>query len=192
LHARGLPSNRFLPSRVLAHSAIALYTCSTIRTTPLLSFFYINKKGNLKKSGKLEISYVVTLYPLSMATALIVRNTGAKPVELTSARCSATSSSTSAAARPWRASAAAATAPTLAPGRRRLRAPHPPQRRYDEAGGLRRLVLLRRRGALAGRENHYTILKKVSREYAAPPEERKKRIYSTAPSKFTTPSIRYH
>jgi hypothetical protein len=35
--------------------------------------------------GKLDISYVVTLYPLSMATTLIVRNTGAKPVELPSA-----------------------------------------------------------------------------------------------------------
>ncbi|RLN15390.1 photosynthetic NDH subunit of subcomplex B 2, chloroplastic [Panicum miliaceum] len=38
--------------------------------------------------GKLDISYVVTLYPLSMATAVIVRNTGTKPVELTSAMLS--------------------------------------------------------------------------------------------------------
>ena len=44
-----------------------------------------------------------------------------------------------------------------------------------------------RQGVWIVEEDQYTILKKkVSRVYAAPPEERKKRIYSTAPSKFTT------
>uniref|UniRef100_J3LK69 Uncharacterized protein n=1 Tax=Oryza brachyantha TaxID=4533 RepID=J3LK69_ORYBR len=41
--------------------------------------------GCTKGSGTLEITYVVTLYPLSMATAVMVKNNGAKPVSLTSA-----------------------------------------------------------------------------------------------------------
>ncbi|KAJ6761685.1 APOSPORY-ASSOCIATED PROTEIN C-RELATED [Salix koriyanagi] len=36
-------------------------------------------------SGPLEISYVVSLYPLSMASAVIVKNNGRKDVTLTSA-----------------------------------------------------------------------------------------------------------
>ncbi|GJM93737.1 hypothetical protein PR202_ga10322 [Eleusine coracana subsp. coracana] len=44
-----------------------------------------------------------------------------------------------------------------------------------------------RQGVWVIEENQYTILKKkVSRVYVAPPEERKKRIYSTVPSKFIT------
>lgn len=35
--------------------------------------------------GSLDISYVVSLYPLSMATAVIVKNTGKKPVDLATA-----------------------------------------------------------------------------------------------------------
>lgn len=35
--------------------------------------------------GSLDICYVVSLYPLSMATAVIVKNTGRKPVELAAA-----------------------------------------------------------------------------------------------------------
>ncbi|CAL5337885.1 unnamed protein product [Camellia sinensis] len=37
------------------------------------------------KSGNLDISYVVSLYPVSMATAVIVKNNGRKPVKLTGA-----------------------------------------------------------------------------------------------------------
>uniref|UniRef100_A0A7N0TPC6 Photosynthetic NDH subcomplex B 2 n=1 Tax=Kalanchoe fedtschenkoi TaxID=63787 RepID=A0A7N0TPC6_KALFE len=37
------------------------------------------------KSGSLDINYVVSLYPLSMATAVKVQNNGRKPVNLTSA-----------------------------------------------------------------------------------------------------------
>ncbi|KAK3164915.1 hypothetical protein QOZ80_1AG0026470 [Eleusine coracana subsp. coracana] len=70
--------------------------------------------------GKLDISYVVTLYPLSKATALIMRNMGSKSVELTSAvlnhikfdKRNCTSSSRSTTARRWRASAAAPTPPS--------------------------------------------------------------------------------
>ncbi|CAN1342536.1 Photosynthetic NDH subunit of subcomplex B 2, chloroplastic [Linum perenne] len=36
-------------------------------------------------TGKLEMTYVVTLYPVSIATAVIVKNNGVKPVTLTSA-----------------------------------------------------------------------------------------------------------
>lgn len=35
--------------------------------------------------GGLDISYIVSLYPLSMAAAVIVKNTGRKPVELAAA-----------------------------------------------------------------------------------------------------------
>lgn len=37
------------------------------------------------KSGTLDMTYVVSLYPLSIATAIIVQNTGSKPVNLTTA-----------------------------------------------------------------------------------------------------------
>jgi hypothetical protein len=41
--------------------------------------------GCTNRNGTLEVTYVISLYPLSIATTVIVKNTGLEPVELTSA-----------------------------------------------------------------------------------------------------------
>jgi len=136
--------------------------------------------------GKLDISYVVTLYPLSMATAVIVRNTGTKPVELTSAMLSHIKFDKrgGTAVEGLRGCPYCSHPPPAASFS--LLSPAEAMKREDPGwffGGGEEP----RQGVWIVEEDQYTILKKkVSRVYAAPPEERKKRIYSTAPSKFTT------
>lgn len=139
------------------------------------------------KGGTLEVSYVVTLYALSMATAVIVKNNGSRPVELTSAvlshirfdkrRGTAVEGLRGCpyCSHPPPASGFALLTPAEAMKRE--------ESGWFGGGGGEEP----RQGAWTVEENLYTILKKkVSRVYAAPPEERKKRVYSTAPSKFTT------
>jgi hypothetical protein len=141
------------------------------------------------KGAKLEVSYMVTLYPLSMATAVIVKNNGAKPVELTGAvlshikfdkrRGTAVEGLRGCpyCSHPPPASGFALLTPAEAMKREE-------SGWFGGGGGGEEEP---RQGAWTVEENLYTILKKkVSRVYAAPPEERKKRIYNTAPSKFTT------
>ncbi|XP_062209946.1 photosynthetic NDH subunit of subcomplex B 2, chloroplastic-like [Phragmites australis] len=137
--------------------------------------------------GKLDISYVVTLYPLSMATAVIVRNTGTKPVELTSAVLSHIKfDKRRGTAVEGLRGCPYCSHPPPASGFSLL-SPAEAMKREDPGwlsfGGEEEP----RQGVWTVEENLYTTLKKkVSRVYAAPPEERKKRIYSTAPSRFTT------
>jgi hypothetical protein len=136
--------------------------------------------------GKLDISYVVTLYPLSMATAVIVRNTGTKPVELTSAVLSHIKFDKrgGTAVEGLRGSPYCSHPPP--PAGFALLTPAEAMKREDPgwfSGGGEEP----RQGVWTVEEDMYTTLKKkVSRVYAAPPEERKKRIYNTAPSKFIT------
>jgi hypothetical protein len=138
------------------------------------------------KGGTLEVSYVVTLYELSMATAVIVKNNGSKPVELTSAvlshirfdkrRGTAVEGFQGCpyCSHPPPASGFALLTPAEAMKRE--------ESGWFGGGGDEEP----RQGSWTVEENLYTVLKKkVSRVYAAPPEERKKRIYNTAPSKFT-------
>jgi hypothetical protein len=137
--------------------------------------------------GKLNISYVVTLYSLSMATALIVRNTDAKPVELTSAVLSHVKFDKrgGTAVEGLRGSPYCSHPPPAAGFA--LLTPAEAMKREDSGGWFSSGDEEPRQGVWKVEEDQYTILKKkVSRVYAAPPEERKKRIYSTAPSKFTT------
>lgn len=137
--------------------------------------------------GKLDISYVVTLYPLSMATALIVRNTGTKPVELTSAVLSHIKfdKRNGTAVEGLRGCPYSSLPPPAA--NFAILTPAEAMKREDSGGWFSGSEEEPRQGVWVVEENQYTILKKkVSRVYAAPPEERKKRIYSTAPSKFIT------
>ncbi|KAL6648772.1 hypothetical protein ACP70R_012996 [Stipagrostis hirtigluma subsp. patula] len=142
-----------------------------------------------RTEGKLEITYVVTLYQLSMATAVIVRNTGSKPVELTSAvlshikfdkrRGTAVEGlrGCSYCSHPPPAAGFSLLTPAEA-----MKREDPPWFSLGGGGGEEP-----KQGVWTVEDNQYTILnKKVSRVYAAPPEERKKRIYSTAPSSFIT------
>ncbi|KAJ1298719.1 hypothetical protein BS78_01G475200 [Paspalum vaginatum] len=136
--------------------------------------------------GKLDISYVVTLYTLSMATAVIVRNTGTKPVELTSAVLSHIKfDKRSGTAVEGLIGCPYCSHPPPATGFGILSPAEAMQR--EEPGWFFGGPEEPRQGVWTVEEDHYTTLKKkVSRVYAAPPEERKRRIYSTAPSKFTT------
>lgn len=137
--------------------------------------------------GKLDISYVVTLYSLSMATAVIVRNTGSKPVALTGAVLSHIKFDKrgGTAVEGLRGCPYCSHPPPAAAFS--LLSPAEAMKREDPGwfggGGGEEP----RQGVWTIEEDLYTTLKKkVSRVYAAPPEERKKRVYSTAPSKFTT------
>lgn len=136
--------------------------------------------------GKLDISYVVTLYGVSMATAVIVRNTGSKPVELTGAVLSHIKfDKRGGTAVEGLRGCPYCSQPPPAAGFSLL-SPAEAMMREDPgwfSGGGEEP----RQGVWTVEEDLYTVLKKkVSRVYAAPPEERKKRVYSTAPSKFTT------
>ncbi|KAG8073539.1 hypothetical protein GUJ93_ZPchr0006g41312 [Zizania palustris] len=144
--------------------------------------------GCRKGSSTLEVSYVVTLYPLSMATAVIVKNNGRKPVSLTSAvlshikfdkrRGTAVEGLRGC---PYCSHPPPASGFSLLTPAEAMKREDPPW--FSFGGGDEEP----RQGVWTVEENLYTVLKKkVSRVYAAPPEERKKRIYSTAPSKFTT------
>lgn len=143
--------------------------------------------GCTKGSGTLEVTYVVTLYPLSMATAVMVKNNGKKPVSLTSAMLSHIKfdKRRGTAVEGLRGCPYCSHPPPAAGFA--LLTPAEAMKREDGGwfggGGGEEP----RQGVWTVEDNLYTILKKkVSRVYAAPPEERKKRIYSTAPSKFTT------
>lgn len=139
------------------------------------------------KGGALDVSYVVTLYALSMATAVIVKNNGSRPVELTSAVLSHLrfDKRRGTAVEGLRGSPYCSHPPPASGFA--LLTPAEAMKREESGwfggGGGEEP----RQGEWTVEKNLYTILKKkVSRVYAAPPEERTKRIYSTAPSKFTT------
>ncbi|WOL03117.1 photosynthetic NDH subunit of subcomplex B 2, chloroplastic [Canna indica] len=135
--------------------------------------------------GSLEVTYVVSLYPVSMATAVVVKNKGKKPVELTSAILSHLKfkSQGKSAIHGLRGCSYLA---------------HPPP--SSSFGLLSQADAMKPEpsswfGSGNGKEakdwtvedDLYTILRgKLSRVYAAPPEERVKRIYNTPPSKYTT------
>lgn len=129
---------------------------------------------------------MVTLYGVSMATAVIVRNTGSKPVELTGAVLSHIKfDKRGGTAVEGLRGCPYCSQPPPAAGFSLL-SPAEAMMREDPgwfSGGGEEP----RQGVWTVEEDLYTVLKKkVSRVYAAPPEERKKRVYSTAPSKFTT------
>lgn len=140
---------------------------------------------------------MVSLYPLSMATAVLVKNNGSEPVKLTSAMLSHLKSRSrrgsavrgltgcSYAAHPPPASAFGLISPADAAeqeagggGLGGLLGSVFSGGVGDEAGG---------RGSWKVEDNVYTLLNgKLSRVYAAPPAERLKRIYNTPPSKYET------
>ncbi|KAJ6291929.1 hypothetical protein OIU76_023925 [Salix suchowensis] len=98
-------------------------------------------------SGPLEISYVVSLYPLSMASAVIVKNNGRKGF--------------------------------LSPSEA-LKPESPGLLDFD-------FEPEEKPGSWKVQEEPYIILKdRLSRVYAAPPQERLKAFYNTSPTKYET------
>lgn len=139
--------------------------------------------------GSLDVTYVVSLYPVSMATAVIVKNVGTRAVSLTSAilshikfharRHSAIQGlrGCSYCAHPPPASSFGLLSPSDA------MQPDPPSW-FSFPGSS---PSERTENSWSVEEDLYTLLRgKFSRVYAPPPEERLKRIYSTPPSKYTT------
>lgn len=136
-------------------------------------------------SGTLEITYVVSLYPLSMATAVIVKNKGRKEVKLNSAILSH-----------LRFKRRGGTAiqglggcsycmhPPLSSPFELL---SPAEAMKTESSGWFSSDPQEKSGSWTVQDVPITILKnKLSRVYAAPPTERVKDFYNTSPSKYET------
>ena len=137
--------------------------------------------------GSLDITYIVSLYPLSMATAVVVKNNGKKPAKLKSAILSHLKfrNQSGSAIHGLRGCSYCAHPPLsssfsiMSPSEAMM--PDPPG--WFSFGSSED----DKKGSWTVEDNVYTILKhKLSRVYAAPPTERLKRIYNTPPSKFET------
>ncbi|OVA16415.1 hypothetical protein BVC80_243g23 [Macleaya cordata] len=137
--------------------------------------------------GTLDISYIVSLYPLSMATAVVVKNNGKKAVNLTSAILSHLKfkdrggsaiqglKGCSYCAHPPLSSSFEILSPT--------EAMKPDSSGWFSFGSEPEI----KQGSWKVEDNLFTMLKhKFSRVYTAPPVERLKRIYNTPPSKYET------
>uniref|UniRef100_A0A1D1XXB0 Putative glucose-6-phosphate 1-epimerase n=1 Tax=Anthurium amnicola TaxID=1678845 RepID=A0A1D1XXB0_9ARAE len=146
--------------------------------------------------SSLEITYIVSLYPLSMATAVIVKNKGLEAVKLTSAmlshlkfnsrRGSAIQGLTGCSyhSHPPLSSSFGIMSPAEA------MEPETPSGWSAFLGSMfsgKENPIEDEQNTWRVEDNAYTILRdKLSRVYAAPPTERLKRIYNTPPSKFET------
>lgn len=137
--------------------------------------------------GTLDINYVVSLYPLSMATAVIVKNNGRKPVKLTTAILSHLKSKT-----------------RQGTGIQGLRSctycTHPPLSSSFEILSPGEAMKTeepnmfsfgwepeKKPGIWSTQDVPFTVLQhKLSRLYSVPPEERAKEFYNSIPSKYET------
>lgn len=136
-------------------------------------------------AGTLDISYVVSLYPLSIATAVIVKNNGRKEVSLTSAILSHLNFK-----RRWQTAinglkgCSYCSHPPLSSPFELL---SPAEAMKSESSGWFGSESEEKPGVWTIQDVPITILKnKMSRVYAAPPSERLKAFYSTPPSKYET------
>ncbi|KAK4852403.1 hypothetical protein QYF36_023715 [Acer negundo] len=134
-------------------------------------------------SGALDITYVVSLYPLSMATAVIVKNTGRKAISLTSAILSH-----------LRFKKRGGAGIHGLQGCSYCRHPPPPspfellspsEAMKTESSGWFSSDPVEKTGSWSVQDVPFTVLNdKLSRVYAAPPAERSKAFYRTPPSKY--------
>ncbi|KAL8142858.1 hypothetical protein V2J09_015890 [Rumex salicifolius] len=137
-------------------------------------------------SGSLDITYVVSLYPLSMATAVIVKNNGRKAVNLTSAILGH-----------FRSTKRGGTAITGLQGCSYCSYPPLPSpfeilspaeaMKADDAGLFSFAPEPLKPGVWTEQDERVTVLKhKLSRVYSSPPSERANAFHRTIPSKFET------
>lgn len=137
-------------------------------------------------SGTLDITYVVTLYPVSMATAVKVKNKGRKDVTLTNAILSHLKFKrrSGAAIQGLKGCSYTAHPPLSSPFE--ILSPIEAMK-ADPSPGWFSSEPEEKPGSWTHQDVPYTILKnKLSRVYAAPPKERLKAIYNTPPSKYDT------
>ena len=138
-------------------------------------------------SGALDLTYVVTLYPLSMATAVIVKNNGRKAVNLTGAILNHFKfKKRSGAAVQGFLNCSYCTHPPLSSPFAIL---SPAEAMKTEEPGWFSFGWEpeKKQGLWSVQPVPLTILKhKLSRVYTAPPSERSKPFYDTPPSKYET------
>ncbi|XAR68660.1 hypothetical protein NMG60_11003863 [Bertholletia excelsa] len=138
-------------------------------------------------SGNLDITYVVSLYPLSMATAVIVKNNGRKAVNLNTAILShfKFKKRGGTGIQGLRGCSYCTHPPLSSPFE--LLSPAEAMKSEDPAWFSFGWEPEKKPGEWTVQEVPITVLKnKLSRVYAAPPVERSKRFYNTAPSKYET------
>ncbi|KAF8398608.1 hypothetical protein HHK36_017539 [Tetracentron sinense] len=137
--------------------------------------------------GNLDINYIVSLYPLSMVTAVVVKNNGRKAVNLTSAILShfKFKSRRGSAIQGLKGCSYRAHPPLsssfgiLSPAE----AMKPEPSGWFSFGSESEI----KEDSWTVEDELYTILRnKLSRVYTAPPMERLKRIYNTPPTKYET------
>ncbi|PIA59846.1 hypothetical protein AQUCO_00400608v1 [Aquilegia coerulea] len=137
--------------------------------------------------GNLDITYIVSLYPLSMATAVIVKNNGKKAVNLTSAILSYIKfkGRGGTAIKGYRGCSYCSHPPLSSPFE--LLSPAEAMKPEPQGWFSFSEPENNKPGLWTVENNLYTVLhNKLSRVYAAPPVERAKRIYNTPPSKYET------
>ncbi|XVF42085.1 hypothetical protein PTKIN_Ptkin01aG0331700 [Pterospermum kingtungense] len=136
-------------------------------------------------AGTLDVTYVVSLYPLSIATAVIVKNNGRKEVTLTSAILSHLNFKKrgGTAINGLKGCSYCSHPPLSSP----FELLSPSEAMKSESSGWFGSDSEEKPGVWTVQDVPITILKnKLSRVYAAPPSERLKAFYSTPPSKYET------
>ncbi|KAK3405233.1 hypothetical protein EUGRSUZ_K01497, partial [Eucalyptus grandis] len=138
-----------------------------------------------RTSGTLEITYVISLYPLSMATAVIVKNKGRKEVKLNSAILSHLRFKRrgGTAIQGLRGCSYCVHPPLSSP----FELLSPAEAMKTESSGWFSSEPQEKPGSWTVQDELITILNnKLSRVYSAPPTERLKAFYNTSPSKYET------
>uniref|UniRef100_A0A0F7CYS8 Photosynthetic NDH subcomplex B 2 n=1 Tax=Goodyera fumata TaxID=1390594 RepID=A0A0F7CYS8_9ASPA len=145
--------------------------------------------------GSLDITYVISLYPLSMATAVIVQNNGTESRKLISAMLSHIKFKSrggsgiqglrgcSYCSHPPLSSSFGILSPSDA-----MEPDSPGWFSFLGSSSQEKVITnIDEPEAWKVEDNMYIVLKrKLSRVYTAPPRERLKRIYNTSPSKYQT------
>ncbi|PSS13755.1 Photosynthetic NDH subunit of subcomplex B 2 like [Actinidia chinensis var. chinensis] len=138
-------------------------------------------------NGTLDMTYVVSLYPLSMATAVIVKNNGRKAVNLTGAILShfKFKRRSGTAIQGLRACSYCTHPPLSSPFE--LLSPSEAMKSEEPGWFSFGWEPEKKPGLWTVQDVPITILRhKLSRVYSAPPLERSKHFHNTAPSKYET------
>ncbi|XP_059292241.1 photosynthetic NDH subunit of subcomplex B 2, chloroplastic [Lycium ferocissimum] len=137
--------------------------------------------------GTLDINYVMSLYPLSMATAVIVKNNGKKPVKLTTAILSHLKSKTRGGTGiQGLRSCTYCTHPPL-PSSFEILSPAEAMKTEEPDLFSFGWEPEKKPGIWSTQDVPITVLKhKLSRLYSVPPHEKAKEFYNSIPSKYET------
>uniref|UniRef100_A0A0D3BUQ9 Uncharacterized protein n=1 Tax=Brassica oleracea var. oleracea TaxID=109376 RepID=A0A0D3BUQ9_BRAOL len=136
-------------------------------------------------AGFLDITYIVSLYPVSIATAVVMKNNGRKPVSLKPGIISSLifKKRSGAGIQGLKGCSYCPSPPLSSP----FELMSPSDAMKADSSGWFGSEDGEKPGIWAVEDSMITLLeKKMSRVYAAPPAERLKAVYNTPPSKFET------